>query len=62
MKSETFVERMIRILWRDPIGKIQYYFAKEWLNNTFGWKVGRKEYWGEYLQNLIEKVEENPLC
>lgn len=31
------------------IGSIEYYFAKKWLDKTFG----EQEYWGDYIQGLI---------
>ena len=35
----------------------EYYFAKKWLNRTFG----EQEYWGEFILELInnEKEESN---
>ena len=35
--------------------KIEYYFAKKWLDSNFG----EVEYWGDYLFNKLEGYKEN---
>ena len=49
MKAETFLDKLKRILWQEPLGKIEYFFAKRYLDKTFG----KREYWGEYIQELM---------
>ena len=45
---ETLLEK---IVWkmRQLIDAVDYYFAKRWLDRTFGYQ----EYWGEYLDRVL---------
>lgn len=49
MKEYTFWDKIRYMLWFSPYGKIEYFFAKRWLNHTFG----KHEYWGDYIADLI---------
>ena len=35
----------------EVINSVEYYFAKRWLDKTFG----KQEYWGDYIQKLKNK-------
>ena len=35
------------------VSKVEYFFAKRWLDKTFG----KQEYWGDYIQELITNEE-----
>jgi hypothetical protein len=45
MKEYTTRDRILDFVWRDWINKIEYYFAKKWLDRNFG----ENEYWGEVI-------------
>jgi len=53
MDGETILEKIIRIFWHEPINKFEYFFAKKWLDNTFG----KQEYWGQYILELISSLK-----
>jgi hypothetical protein len=36
------------------VSSLEYWFAKRWLDRTFG----KQEYWGDYIQGLISKSAE----
>lgn len=42
----------------DWINDVEWYFAKRWLNKTFGYK----EYWGDYIQQCLwsDQAKNNP--
>lgn len=58
MKNYTFWDKIKDKLYYTPLGNIEWYFAKKWLDNTFGHIVGKQEYWGDYLMELITKIKE----
>lgn len=49
MKEYTKLDKLKDFLWYTPIGKIEYYFAKRWLDKNFG----VQEFWGDYLMSKI---------
>ena len=57
MIAETIIEKIKRILWEEPRDKVEYYFAKRWLDRNFGIDVGKHEYWGEFILELITKLQ-----
>ena len=43
-------------LYENTILRIEYYFAKRWLDGVLGSKYGKQEYWGDFLyEKLIEE-------
>ena len=50
MIPDTFINRFIGF-FTTPIYKIEYLFAKRWLNKTFG----TQEFWGDYISDLMMK-------
>lgn len=44
MGKQTFADKVIEL-----IDKLEYYFAKKWLDKTFG----KQDYWGDYIEKLI---------
>ena len=46
MNKPTIKDKLKEIL-----SNIEYFFAKRWLDRTFG----KQEYWGDYIQLLINK-------
>lgn len=50
MKEYTTWDKVVDFIWRDRIRKIEYYFAKRWLDKNFG----EQEYWGEYLMEKLK--------
>lgn len=55
MKELTFFEKYFYFPLRDFISSIEYHFAKKWLNDMFGEELGKQEYWGEVIMDLISK-------
>jgi len=52
MKEYTKLD-YIKDLFRKPYNKIEYYFAKKWLDSSFG----KRENWGEVLSNWKSIVD-----
>lgn len=53
MKAYTIFDTIKDFLF-SPIYKIEYWFAKRWLDKNFG----KQEYWGDYLmEKLYPKAE-----
>lgn len=46
---------MIKEPFRSVYGKMEYYFAKRWLDKNFG----EQEYWGDYLSEKLPKKGNN---
>lgn len=46
----TIINR-ITVFFADKIYDIEYFFAKRWLDKTFG----EQEYWGDYISELIQR-------
>lgn len=51
MSSESFFIKM-KNLFLKPIRFLEYYFAKRWLDRTFG----EQEYWGDLIDSLLENT------
>jgi hypothetical protein len=49
MGEYTFWEAIITKIRENTIDKLEYYFAKRWLDKHFS----EKEYWGEYIAKKI---------
>ena len=54
MDGETILEKIIRIFWHEPINKFEYFFAKKWLDKTFG----KQEYWGQNILELTSSLKQ----
>ena len=52
MNKETLLDKINKII-EATIGRLEYYFAKRWLDKTFG----KREYWGDYITNLQQERE-----
>ena len=48
MKQPTFWDK-IKEPFESIYNKIEYYFAKKWLDETLGRYFGKQEYWGDFL-------------
>ncbi len=54
MDEPTFLDK-IKKPFKNLYYKIEYYFAKKWLDNNFG----EVEYWGSYLYEKLEGYKDN---
>jgi len=52
MKNYNLIEKFLEI-FTGFFDKIEFYFAKRWLNKHFG----NQEYWGDYISELIHKAK-----
>lgn len=57
MKETNLFERLIDKILYEQINRIEYYFAKRWLDKVFGDIAGKQEYWGDYIFYLISDSE-----
>ena len=53
MKKTTLWDRIKDVMWYDRINAIEFYFAKRWLDKTFG----KQEYWGDYLMENLKRPD-----
>ena len=49
MGSRNILEKLLDFIWYDRISAIEYFFAKRWLDKTFG----KQEYWGDFIAEGI---------
>ncbi len=49
MGNPNLFERLVNLLWHRPLETVEYYFAKRWLDKTFG----EREYWGDFIHGCV---------
>ena len=54
MQKETLLDKIIEATIGRTIGRLEYYFAKRWLDKNFG----KREYWGDYITELIKTLNQ----
>lgn len=55
MKPYTRLDQIVDII-KAPYFKVEYFFAKKWLDSNFG----KREYWGNYIGTLKQLNNELP--
>jgi hypothetical protein len=53
MKEYTKLDWFLDFIFRNNLRKIEYFFAKRWLDSSFG----KREYWGDVLSNWKSIVD-----
>jgi hypothetical protein len=57
MKEVTWISNITGFFTRIP-GKVEYYFAKRYLDETF--PKYKTKYWGEFIAKMINKLNPEP--